>query len=292
MAMTDVTIDSPAKVAWRRFRQHRIAMVALAVLCVIVILCAFAPFFSAYDPLGLNMAAIRQPPSADHWLGTDTLGRDVWTRTLYGGRVSLVIGLAAAFLSTVIGIVLGVVSGYFGKWADMVVMRATDVVMAFPPIIIMLTVAAFTGPGLVNVIFIIGGLRWPPTARLVRGQILQLRDQDFVTAARTLGLTNAIIITRHMLPHVVAPLVANITFAVSLAILTEAGLSFLGPGVPLPTPTWGNMMEAARDLRIMREEPWMWIPPAIFTLITVLCINFVGDGLRDAFDPQQLIGEK
>ena len=171
----------------------------------------------------------------------------------------------------------------------MIIMRMTDVIMTFPPIIIMLTVAAFVGPGLINVIFIIGGLRWPATTRLIRGQFLSLKNFEFVQAAHALGLPDWVIIARHSLPNTIAPLMANITFAVSAAILSEAGLSFLGIGVPLPTPTWGNMMEDARNLMVLQNQPWMWIPPAIFTLVTILCINFIGDGLRDAFDPQQLV---
>ena len=197
--------------------------------------------------------------------------------------------MAAAAISTVIGVILGAVSGYYGRMVDMVIMRITDVVMTFPPIIIMLTVAAIAGTGLANVILIIGGLRWPATTRLVRGQYLSLKNQEFVLAARTMGLPDWIIITRHILPNVMAPLMANITFAVSAAILAEAGLSFLGMGIPLPTPTWGNIMENARSLAILQDTPWMWMPAAVATLLTVLCINFVGDGLRDALDPQQIM---
>jgi peptide/nickel transport system permease protein len=171
----------------------------------------------------------------------------------------------------------------------MVIMRFTDVMMTFPPIIIMMTIAAVAGQGIANVILIIGGLRWPATTRLVRGQFLALKNQEFILAARATGMPDWIIILRHSLPNVVAPLMARISFAVSNAILSEAGLSFLGLGIPLPTPTWGNMMETARDLIILQNQPWMWIPPALFTLTTILCINFIGDGLRDAFDPQQIV---
>jgi peptide/nickel transport system permease protein len=282
-------IESPTKVAWRRFRRHRLALVSSIVLIIISIMAVGAPLFTRYEPTGMNLKDRALPPSRDHWLGTDNLGRDMWTRTIYGGRVSLQVGLAAAAISTVIGIILGATSGYYGRMVDMVVMRITDVVMTFPPIIIMLTVAAIAGTGLTNVILIIGGLRWPGTTRLVRGQYLSLKNQEFVLAARTMGLPDWIIILRHILPNVMAPLMANITFAVSAAILAEAGLSFLGMGIPLPTPTWGNIMENARSLTILQDKPWMWLPAAVATLITVLCINFVGDGLRDALDPQQII---
>jgi peptide/nickel transport system permease protein len=282
-------IESPTKIAWRRFRRHRLALVSLIVLIIISVMAAGAPLFTRYDPTGMNLKDRALPPSGEHWLGTDNLGRDMWTRTVYGGRVSLEVGLAAAAISTVIGVILGATSGYYGHMVDMIIMRITDVVMTFPPIIIMLTVAAIAGTGLTNMILIIGGLRWPGTTRLVRGQYLSLKNQEFVLAARTMGLPDWIIMLRHILPNVMAPLMANITFAVSAAILAEAGLSFLGMGIPLPTPTWGNIMENARSLTILQDKPWMWLPAAVATLITVLCINFVGDGLRDALDPQQII---
>jgi len=286
---TAIKFETPGQIAWRRYRRHKLAMVATFVLLGIAIICFGAPLFTEYEPLKMDLMSMNQAPSKEHIFGTDTLGRDIWTRTIFGGRVSLLVGLTAAALSTLIGVILGAISGYFGEKVDMVIMRLTDVMMTFPPIIIMMTVAALTGPGITNVILIIGGLRWPATTRLVRGQFLALKNQEFILAARAQGLPDWMIILRHSLPNVVAPLMARISFAVSNAILSEAGLSFLGLGVPLPIPTWGNMMEAARDLIVLQSQPWMWIPPAIFTLITILCINFIGDGLRDAFDPQQIV---
>lgn len=285
----DVKIETPMMLAWRRFRRHRLALISSIILIIIGTMAVGAPFFTRYEPNAMELRDRALPPSGDHWLGTDNLGRDMWTRLVYGGRISLQVGLAAAAISTIIGVILGSLSGYYGRMADMLIMRVTDVMMTFPPIIIMLTVAAIAGTGLTNVILIIGGLRWPATTRLVRGQFLSLKNQEFVLAARTMGLPDWIIILRHILPNVMAPLMANITFAVSAAILAEAGLSFLGMGIPLPTPTWGNIMENARSLTILQDQPWMWMPAAIATLITVLCINFVGDGLRDALDPQQII---
>lgn len=285
----EIKFETPSQIAWRRFRQHKLAMASSLILLGIMILCFGAPVLTPYDPMGMELGVMNQAPTIDHLFGTDTLGRDILARTMYGGQVSLLVGMVAAGISTIVGVFLGTISGYFGKMVDAVVMRLTDVMMTFPPIIIMMTVAAISGPGIVNVIFIIGGLRWPATTRLVRGQFLSLKNQEFTLAAKATGMPDWIIITRHNLPNVVAPLMARISFAVSAAILSEAGLSFLGLGVPLPTPTWGNLMEAARDLVVLQNRPWMWIPPAIFTLVTILCINFIGDGLRDAFDPKQIV---
>ena len=278
--------DSPGRRALQRFGRHRLAMLAVVIFGVICLSAIFAPFIERYPPDEISLRDKFQPPSAEHWLGTDRLGRDVWSRTVNGGRVSLAVGLIAALISTVIGLLFGSLSGYYGGWSDMAVMRITDVFLTFPPIIIMLAIAAFVGQSIVNVILIIGLLSWPTTARLVRGQVLSVREEQFVLASRSLGAGNSRLIRLHVLPNTFAPLLAEVTFAVGAAILTEAGLSFLGLGVPLPTPSWGNMLETARSLDILENGPWMWVPPAIMTLLTILCINFIGDGVRDAIDPR------
>lgn len=279
-------VDSPGRRALQRFRRHRLAMLAVVIFGVICLSAIFAPVIERYPPDEISLRDKFEPPSAEHWLGTDRLGRDVWSRTVNGGRVSLAVGLIAALISTVIGLLFGSLSGYYGGWSDMAVMRITDVFLTFPPIIIMLAIAAFVGQSIVNVILIIGLLSWPTTARLVRGQVLSVREEQFVLASRSLGAGNNRLIRFHVLPNTFAPLLAEVTFAVGAAILTEAGLSFLGLGVPLPTPSWGNMLETARSLDVLQDGPWMWVPPAIMTLTTILCINFIGDGVRDAIDPR------
>lgn len=282
-------IETPGQLAMKRFFHHKLAVAATAVFIVILVISFGAPLFTPYDPVGMSLKDMHQAPSSTHIMGTDNLGRSVFARTLYGGRISLLVGITAAAISTFIGVFLGAAAGYFGKKVDMIIMRLTDVMMTFPPLIIMLTVVAITGPGLINVILVIGGLVWPQTTRLVRGQFLTMMGQEFVLAAKAQGLPDWIIIFRHCIPNVMAPLMARISFAVSGAILSEAGLSFLGIGIPSPTPTWGNMMQNARNLDVLQLYPWMWIFPAVFTLVTILCINFIGDGLRDAFDPKQLL---
>ncbi|MCB0022455.1 MAG: ABC transporter permease, partial [Caldilinea sp.] len=209
--------DSPTRRAIQRFRRHRLAMLALVIFSIICLSAIFAPVIERYPPDAISLRDKFQPPSAEHWLGTDRLGRDVWSRTVNGGRVSLAVGLMAALISTSIGMLFGAISGYYGGWSDMAVMRVTDVFLTFPPIIIMLAIAAFVGQSIVNVILIIGLLSWPTTARLVRGQVLAVREEQFVLASRSLGAKNSRLINQHVLPNTIAPLLAEVTFAVGAA---------------------------------------------------------------------------
>jgi peptide/nickel transport system permease protein len=273
----------------RRFRRHRLAVSALGVLVVIVLMAIFADAIARYPYERVDLRARSSPPSAEHWFGTDRVGRDVWSRMVYGARVSLAVGLGATALSTVIGVIVGSVAGFYGKWVDMLLMRITDVVLTFPSIVIMLTLAALLPRTIWAIVFVIGILGWPAVARLVRAQFLSLKEQEYVLAARSIGVSNTRIMFIHILPNVIAPLVALVTFSIGSAILTEAGLSFLGLGVPPPTPSWGNMLETARNLDILRNLPWTWIPPAVLTVITLLCVNFIGDGIRDAVDPRLVL---
>lgn len=275
--------------ALKRFLRHRVAIAAVIVLAIISIISVMAPVFARYEYDAIDLRTGGVAPTADHWLGTDRVGRDIWSRTLYGGRVSLAVGVGATIISTLIGTTLGAISGFYRGWVDTLVMRITDTVMTFPSIVIMLTLAALLPRSLLNIVLIIGGLSWPSVARLVRAQFMSVRENEFVTAARCLGARDRSLIFKHILPNVFAPLVALITFSVGSAILTEAGLSFLGLGVPPPTPSWGNMLESARNLEILQNLPWMWIPPAAMTVLTVLCVNFIGDGIRDAIDPRLVL---
>lgn len=282
--------QSPTAQAWRRFRRHPLALAGLVLFGVVLLATVAAPLIARYDYAALNLPDKFQSPSFAHFLGTDRVGRDIWSRTLYGGRVSLAVGFAAASISTVIGVILGSISGYYGGMADQIIMRFTDVVMTFPRVVIILTAAIYLGQSIASVIFLIGIFSWPGITRLVRGQVLSLREQQFVLASRSLGSGNRRIIVSHVLPNVVAPLLASVTFDVNGAILLEAGLSFLGVGIPLPTPSWGNMLESARSLDVLQDGPWIWVPPAVMILLTVLSINFIGDGLRDAIDPRHQQG--
>lgn len=282
--------DRPQKNrALRRFMRHRLAIIAVIVLVVITVISILAPVFAPYPYDKIDLAATAQPPSGAHLFGTDRVGRDILTRTLYGGQVSLLVGMGATAIATMIGTVIGALSGYYRGWVDTVLMRVTDTVMTFPSIVIMLTLAALLPRSVWNIVLIIGLLSWPGVARLVRAQFMSLRESEFVLAARCLGVPDRRIIIVHIFPNVLAPMIALITFSVGGAILTEAGLSFLGLGVAPPTPSWGNMLEAARNLDILENLTWTWIPPAGMTVLTVLCVNFVGDGIRDAIDPRLVL---
>jgi peptide/nickel transport system permease protein len=258
-------------------------MVGVAVIAILVIGTIVAPQKPAYD-LGLGQG--HRPPSPVHLFGTDSLGRDVFARTLLGGRVSLIIGLVSALFSTGLGLVVGSLAGYFRR-LDFVIMRAVDVIMSFPLWILLLLAAAFVGAGIVNIIALIGLITWPTPARIIRGQILQVREVDFVLAARVLGAKDRSILVRHILPNSIAPMLVYTSIAVATNVLLEAALSYLGLGVQPPTPSWGNLLNNARSISILSKEPWQWAPAAILIVVFVLAVNFVGDGIRDAVDPRR-----
>jgi peptide/nickel transport system permease protein len=258
-------------------------MVGVVIIGILLVATILAPQKEAFD-LGLGQG--HQPPSPAHWFGTDTLGRDVFARTLLGGRVSLLVGLVSALFCTAIGLLVGSTSGYFRR-ADFVLMRVVDVIMSFPLWILLLLAAAFVGPGIVNIVVLIALITWPVPARIIRGQILQLREADYVVAARVLGAKDRSILMRHILPNSIAPLLVFTSIAVATNVLLEASLSYLGLGVQPPTPSWGNLLNTARSISVLSREPWQWVPAAILIVLFVLAVNFVGDGIRDAVDPRR-----
>jgi peptide/nickel transport system permease protein len=286
-AAPTVPARSPAQMALRRFLRHRLAMLGLIILLVIAAISILAPLLAPTDPLNVDLAFFRKPPSAAHWLGTDSAGRDVLSRLIYAGQVSLTVGLVAALLSSGIGLVLGSIAGAYGGWVDGLIMRLTDVVLSFPALIVIITLVALVGSSLLTIMLGIGLFFWPTSCRLVRALALSLREQDFFLAARALGASRGHMITRHLIPSVLSPLTVTATFGVAQAILLEAALSFLGLGVRPPQPSWGNMLTDAQSLTILESMPWLWLPPGLAIAITVLAINFIGDGLRDALDPRQ-----
>ncbi len=269
----------------RRFRRHRLAVLGLAALSLFTLVAILAPLVTFYDPNGIDLTVMRQAPSPAHVLGTDPLGRDVWTRLAYGTRVSLAVGLVAVSIYTTIGVVLGGLAGYFGGRIDMVLSRFTDVMMCFPSFMLIVTVAVILPPNIFNIMVIIGIFGWTGIMRHVRAQFLSLREREFVLAARCVGVSSGRIVFRHILPNAIAPVVVAATMGLAGAIMTESALSFLGLGVQPPMSSWGSMLQDAMSLPILQTMPWLWLPSAIAIAVTTLSVNFIGDALRDALDP-------
>jgi peptide/nickel transport system permease protein len=274
-----------ANTAWRRFRRDRVATLGLVVLFIVALLALAAPLI-APNPSTVDLDAIKRPPTLQHWLGTDSAGRDVWARVVHGARVSMSVGVVAVGIAVLIGSTIGLVSGYLGGIADNLLMRFTELVQTFPLFFAVVILVALVGPNIFNVMAVIGLISWPGLARLLRGQVLSIRNQQFVEAASALGAPGPRIVVRHILPGVLPYLAVYGALALAQAILTEAALSFLGLGVQMPVPSWGGMMNSAQSLQVLEGQPWLWIPPGLAIAITVICANYVGDGLRDAFDPR------
>jgi len=277
---------TPRGLALRRFRRNRLAVFGAVVITTMAVLSLLAPLIAPYDPLRPDVRAFGKPPSLAHLFGTDGAGRDVLTRLLYGGRVSLSVGLVAVTIYVTIGTILGVIAGFFRGKVDALIMRVTDLFLSFPTLIMIIAIVPIVGPSIVNIMLIIGLLGWPPVARLVRGQVLSLRERDFVLASRGLGASPARIIAREIMPNVTGPLLVIASFGVADAIITEAGLSLLGLGIRPPEASWGQMLTISTELAVVAAKPWMWIAPASCIALAVLSINFIGDGLRDALDPR------
>ncbi len=283
-------IQTPGQRARKRFLRHRLAVISMIFMVVVTVLVfPLAPFIAPAAPEKTDLRAVRQAPSLEHPLGTDLIGRDVLSRVLYGGRISIAVGLTAVIIFMSIGTLLGSLAGYYGGRTDALIMRITDTFMAFPVLVILISIVAIVGPGLRNAMIAIGLIGWTGVARLVRGQILSVREMDFVLAAEALGVPRGRILRRHILPSIVAPVTVAGSFGIAGAILTEAGLSFLGLGVQVPTPSWGNMLNEAQSIQIIESFPWLWLPPGLMISLCVLAINFIGDGLRDALDPRMTL---
>lgn len=279
--------ETPLQIIVKRFWKHRLAVTGLFVMVLIVLAAIFAPIIAPKDPFQVY-DQFSAPPSAEHWLGTDQVGRDIFARLVYASRVSMLVGLGAVLIYTAIGTILGALSGYFGGWIDILLMRVTDVFMSFPNLMIILVVVSILGPSLWNIIWILGLLGWPSVARLVRGSVLSLKNVDFVKSGVVLGYSTPRILFFHILPNAIAPILVHATFGIAAAIIIEASLSFLGMGVQPPTASWGNMLTEAQSLTVLTSQPWLWVPPGILIVIVVLSINFIGDGLRDALDPKTM----
>jgi peptide/nickel transport system permease protein len=280
---------------WSRFRRHPGAIAGMIMLSLIVIASLLAPL-SPYDPLASDLSARAQAPSLAHPFGTDALGRDLLTRALYGGRISLTVGSLVVLIALAIGVPVGSLAGYFGGWVDNLLMRVTDAMLALPTLLVLILLSAILREvdlpfvkknDVLTIALVIGFLSWMPLARLVRAAFLTLREMDFVKASRSLGASHFRIVTRHILPNAIGPLIVEATLEMGYAIMEESGLSFLGFGIQPPTPSWGNLLSAAQEYLL--KYPWMAIFPGLMIFLTIISINYIGDGLRDAFDPYKIL---
>ena len=276
--------ESYLHTVWRRFTYHKVGFVSLWIVLAIVALAVLAPIIDPYDPNAIN-PEFSAAPSAKHLLGTDAIGRDMFSRLLYGTRVSLLVGALSTLLATAIGTVLGLVAGYFGGAADMIIMRITDTVMSFPYILLILVASVIFSPGMWNIILILGFVDWPGVARLVRGNVMEIRNADYVQAARIEGMPGRYILFSEILPDAMAPILVFATSVMAISILDEAALSFLGMGVQPPQASLGNLLNGAESISVLTGMPWLWVSPGVVIIVLVICTNFIGDALRDAVDP-------
>jgi peptide/nickel transport system permease protein len=276
---------TPREIAWLRFKRHKLALAGLVVLGILLLLAVLAPLLTPFEYSKISTGPFLQGPSRAHWFGTDNIGRDTFTRVLFGGRISLLVGISVALWAGVLGTLVGSLAGYYGGWIDQVLMRITDLFLSIPFLVVLILSVNLLSGTLFDIVLVLSLFFWMPNARIVRGVVLSLKEKEFVEAARSLGASNRRIIFSHILPNALGPIIVVITLGVATAILTESALSFLGFGVQPPTPTWGNLLAGARNFTLI-QPAMVWFP-GLFILLTVLAVNLVGDGLRDALDPHQ-----
>ncbi len=271
--------------ALSKMLSNKLAVIGFIFVSIVIVSSIIAPLICKHDPQKVNLRMILKPPSSEHILGTDKVGRDVYARIIYGGRISILVGLGSAIGAALIGVSIGAYTGYRGGWIDSLILRISEIVMAFPQIILVLLLVAILGQSLMNLMVIFTLTGWGGLFRMTRAQMLSLREEEYVQALQAFGLSSFRISFKHVLPNALGPIMVNITLSTAMFILQEAGLSFLGLGVPLNIPTWGNILNVAIDLRILEDFWWVWMPVAGMISFFVLGINFIGDGLRDSTDP-------
>ncbi|MCE9659219.1 MAG: ABC transporter permease [Burkholderiales bacterium] len=278
--------DGPWHRAWRRLRRRRAAMFGLAVVVAFIVLALFAGWIAPQDPIATSWGAIRKAPSAEHWFGTDEIGRDVFSRVVWGTRASMLAGVVSVSISLLLGVPIGLAAGFLGGWIDAAISRVIDAFLACPFLILAIALAAFLGPSLTNAMIAIGVSATPIFARLTRGAVIHVKVEDYIEAARALGASPLRQALRHVLPNIAAPLIVQATLAIAAAVIAEASLSFLGLGQQPPAPSWGSMLNTAKNY--VDNAPWMAIWPGLSIFLLVLAFNLLGDGLRDALDPRQI----
>ena len=276
--------DSYYRDVLKKFSSHKLAMLGLCILLVEVLLVVVLPIAMQLDPYTSDVLAFSAPPGCAHILGTDDTGRDVFARLIYGGRVSLLVGILSATISLCIGVPLGLLAGYYkGIW-ETIVMRCADIFMSFPSMILILVLVSVIGPSVWTVTLVIGVLGWTDFAKLIYGNVLSIREKEYVESAKAVGTKDLPLLFKYVIPNAFAPILINFTFRTAQAIIQESSLSFLGMGVQPPQASWGNILYAAQSITVLSARPWLWVPPGILLVLTVCSINFVGDGIRDALD--------
>lgn len=270
----------------KNFLKHKLALFGFCVLIFEIVVLMLLPVFMNLDPVAIDKTGFNLAPCANHLLGTDDVGRDIFSRLIYGGRVSLSIGIASTLISVAIGLPLGVLAGYYRGKTETIIMRAADIFLSFPSMVLILVFVAVFGSGIPIIIILIGVLGWPSIAKLIYGNVLSVRSKEYVEAERAIGSSNLKILCTTVLPNSIAPLWVSLAFRISSAMITESALSFLGAGVQPPTASWGNIIQAATSLTVLTKRWWIWIPAGVCLVVTVICINFVGEGVRDALDPK------
>ena len=273
--------------ALRKLLNNRLAIVGGVIFLIILLACIFAPLLTGYSPKAVDMKSILKPPAGEHWFGTDKIGRDVFARVLYGGRMSIAIGFGSALGCAFIGVLLGCYSGYRGGWFDSLMVRISEVFMSIPQLILVMMLVAIMGQSAKNIVIIFIICGWGSCFRMARSQVLSIREEEYVQSLKVFGLNPFIICYKHILPNALSPIIVNVTLSTAMFILEEASLSFLGLGVPLEVPTWGNILNAAQDMFTLQNNWWMWLPTGIVVSLFVMSINFMGDGIRDTTDPTQ-----
>lgn len=269
-----------------RFCSHKAALISGFILLFIILASWLLPVFMDLDPYSTNAAAAFAAPSDGHWLGADNIGRDMFARLVYGGRTSLVVGACSMLISVAIGVPLGIIAGYYKGVLETIVLRMADVFMSFPSIILIMVLVSIVGPSITSVTVVIGIAGWPQFARIIYSKVIITREMEYVRAAKATGIRDGRIMTQYILPNALSPVLINMTFRTAQAILMEASLSFLGLGITPPTASWGNILQYAQTLSTLMMRPWMWVPAGVLMLVTVVSINFIGDGIRDALDPK------
>ncbi len=286
-AVRDRLGGGPWTEAWRRLRRNRMAMFGMGIVVSLILVGLLASLLAPHDPYRIDLQNRLQPPSRAHLFGTDDFGRDIFSRTLYGARISLEVGILSRSVALSLGILLGVLAGYFGGRLDQTIMRMTDVMFAFPALLFLIGITAALKPGLTTLFIAIGLVGWAPMARLMRAQVLTTKENDYILAARAIGLNAGRIVSRHLFPNCLAPVIISFSMGMAAAIMAEASLSFIGLGAQPPTPSWGSMISLGRDY--LRTAPWLTVYPGIAIGMTVLGFNLLGDGLRDALDPKMKV---